>query len=82
MIGRTCSAANVVCVEVGIDSVHRATRPHAAGELRVVSMHGDYRYDELKNTTDELQHQELDLRSELLHELRDYDLVVVGYNSG
>jgi hypothetical protein len=80
LIGRACSAANVVCVEVGIDSVHRLARPHAAGELRVVSMHGDYRYDELKNTTDELKNQELDLRSELLHELLDYDLIVVGYS--
>ena len=80
LVARTCSADNLVCVEVGIDTVHRATRPHAQGELRVISMHGDYRYDDLKNTTDELQHQEAELRTELLHELRDYDLVVIGYS--
>jgi hypothetical protein len=78
LIGRACSAADIICVEVGIDTVHRATRPHAHGELRVVSMHGDYRYDDLKNTDAELQQQEANLRDEFLHELRDYDLVVVG----
>lgn len=80
LIGRACSAADILCIEVGIDTVHRATRPHTPGELRVVSMHGDYRYDDLKNTKDELQHQEAELRTEFLHELRDYDLVVVGYS--
>lgn len=80
LAARACSAADLVCVEVGIDTAHRATRPHAQGELRVVSMHGDYRYDDLKNTADELQQQEEELRTEFLHELRDYDLVVVGYS--
>lgn len=80
LISRACAAANIVCIEVGIDTVHRATRPHTQGELRVVSMHGDYRYDDLKNTSVELQNQEADLRTEFLHELRDYDLVVIGYS--
>jgi hypothetical protein len=80
LIARACSAADLVCVEVGIDSVSRATRQHVHGELRVVSMHGDYRYDDLKNTAEELQLQEVDLKAEFLHELRDYDLVVVGYS--
>ncbi|MFZ3116485.1 MAG: SIR2 family protein [Syntrophales bacterium] len=80
LIGRACAAANIVCIEVGIDTVHRATRPHTQGELRVVSMHGDYRYDDLKNTSDELKNQEDDLRTEFLHELRDYDLIVAGYS--
>lgn len=80
LIGRACSAADLICIEVGIDTVHRCTRPRSSGEVRVVSMHGDYRYDDLKNTKDELQDQEAELRTEFLHELRDYDLVVVGYS--
>jgi hypothetical protein len=48
--------------------------------LRAISMHGDYRYDNLKNTAAELQQQEAALRTELLHELQDYDLVVIGYS--
>ncbi len=80
LIGRACAAANLVCVEVGIDSVQRVTRQHVQGELRVVSLHGDYRYDNLKNTAEELQNQEATLRAEFLHELGDYDLVVIGYS--
>lgn len=80
LISRAAAAADQVCIEVGIDTPHRAERPQADGELRVVSMHGDYRYDKLKNTLNELQHQEASLRTELLHELQDYDLVVVGYS--
>lgn len=80
LVGRACSAADLVCVEVGIDTAHRATRQHANGELRVISLHGDYRYDELKNTTEELQQQEARLLTEFIHELKDYDLVVIGYS--
>jgi hypothetical protein len=80
LVSRACAAANVVCIEVGIDTPQRASRPQADGELRAVSLHGDYRYDDLKNTAEELQRQESVLRAELLHELKDYDLIVVGYS--
>ncbi|MDB5763944.1 MAG: nuclease [Herminiimonas sp.] len=80
LVGRACAAADVVCVEVGIDTAHRAARRHVEGELRVISMHGDYRYDDLKNTEEELQQQEAALHTEFLHELGDYDLVVAGYS--
>lgn len=80
LVARSCAAADVVCIEVGIDNPHRAARPQADGELRLISLHGDYRYDELKNTSRELQNQEATLRSEFLHELKDYDLLVLGYS--
>jgi hypothetical protein len=70
----------VTCIEVGIDTQFRIDRPQALGELRVVSLHGDYRYDDLKNTSTELQQQEATLRAELLRELRDNDIVVLGYS--
>ncbi len=80
LVSRACAAADVISVEVGIDTVKRAVRQHVEGELRIVSLHGDFRYDKLKNTSDELQQQEAELREEFLHELRDYDLVVAGYS--
>lgn len=80
LVPRASAAANLICIEIGIDTPLRAARPQAEGELRVISMHGDYRYDDLKNTMDELQQQEAWLRTELLHELQDYDLVVLGYS--
>lgn len=80
LVSRACTAANVVCIEVGLDTTHRASRPQNENELRLVSLHGDYRYDSLKNTVDELQKQDAALREEFLHELKDYDLVVIGYS--
>jgi hypothetical protein len=77
---RACAAANVACLEVGIDTQHRASLVPSSGDLRVVSLHGDYRYDALKNTTNELQSQETELKRELIFELRDHDLLVLGYS--
>ncbi len=48
-------------VEIGMDSQHRLFRQPAKGELVSVAMHGDYRYDPLKNTTSELRDQEAKL---------------------
>ncbi|HEY5779100.1 MAG TPA: SIR2 family protein [Chthoniobacterales bacterium] len=80
LVARATAAADVICIEIGIDTPHRAERPQTDGELRAVSLHGDYRYDKLKNTVAELQQQEAALRAELLHEMQDYDLVVLGYS--
>lgn len=80
LANRAAAAENVVCIEVGMDTNHRAERPQSRGELRVVALHGDYRYDSLKNTAAELQAQDENLRSELQHDLRDHDLVVSGYS--
>jgi hypothetical protein len=80
LVSRACTAANVVCIEVGMDTAHRASRPQNDNEVRLVSLHGDFRYDELKNTNDELREQDASLRDELLHEVKDYDLVVIGYS--
>ena len=77
---RTCAAGGISCLEVGIDSQHRIALVPASGDLRIVSLHGDYRYDELKNTTAELQSQETELRKELVADLCDHDLLVIGYS--
>ena len=77
---RACAAENVPCVEVGIDTQHRLSLVPVPGDLRVVSLHGDYRYDALKNTTTELQSQEAELRKELAFEVQDHDLLVLGYS--
>lgn len=80
LASRACAAADVVCIEIGMDTAERTLRPPAVGELRVVSMHGDYRYDALKNTAAELLDLELEFRRELKVELKDCDLVVLGYS--
>jgi hypothetical protein len=77
---RACAAANVPCLEVGMDTQSRVSLVPNAGDLRVVSLHGDYRYDALKNTSLELQSQEAELKKEFVFELRDHDLLVLGYS--
>lgn len=80
LVARACAAANVTCIEVGIDCAHRSLRPVSERELRLVSLHGDFRYDDLKNTEAELQNQEEALQAALLQDLREHDLLVVGYS--
>jgi hypothetical protein len=67
-------------IEVGIDTQSRLLRAPDAGELLCVSIHGDYRYDPLKNTPDELQHQEAALRAALVESLKSTPLVISGYS--
>ena len=70
----------IVPIEVGIDCQERLPRKPNRNELLSVSLHGDYRYDQLKNTSTELQAQEATLRTSLLDELRHTPLIVVGYS--
>lgn len=67
-------------LEIGIDTQNRAGRKPERSELLCVSMHGDYRYDRLKNTPGELQAQEAALRSALIDQLQNTTLVVAGYS--
>jgi hypothetical protein len=46
----------------------------------MVSLHGDYRYDHLKNTTSEIRQQESALEAGLVQELRDAPIIVCGYS--
>jgi hypothetical protein len=80
MAARTAAGFKLAPVEVGIDSQNRATRGIKKGELLCVSMHGDYRYDKLRNTPEELQKQEAALRAALIAELKDTSLIVSGYS--
>ena len=49
------------------------------GEILCVSLHGDYRYDPLKNTPEELRDQEKELQKALVGELKNTPLIVTGY---
>ena len=70
----------MVPVEIGIDCQHRLLRQFNNTELLCVSLHGDYRYDALKNTSDELQLQEAQLRAGLIEHIQSMPLIVAGYS--
>ena len=45
-----------------------------------VTLHGDYRYDLLKNTSKELKEQESTLRQGLIDRLQDHHSIICGYS--
>lgn len=80
--GLTARAAGSFAIssyEVGIDNQTRI-QPAKKGDLHCISMHGDYRYDELKNTPKELQEQEQAIKLALIEAAKDTPLVVCGYS--
>ncbi|MCX5998108.1 MAG: SIR2 family protein, partial [Chloroflexi bacterium] len=80
LVARAAAAFKLAPIEVGIDSQHRLPRVSRKGELTCVSLHGDFRYDRLKNTEGELQEQEQQLQTELVHQLREAPVIVAGYS--
>lgn len=80
LVGRAAAGFSIVPIEVGIDCAERVIRPARAGELLIVSLHGDYRYDRLKNTPDDLRSQEKLLQNGLIQELANTPLIVCGYS--
>ena len=80
LAARASAPFSLTPLEVGIDSQQRLARPPAQGELLCISLHGDYRYDALKNTSDELQTQEATLREALIQQAQATPLIIVGYS--
>lgn len=80
LVARAAAASGVTAIEIGQDSKERATCPMALDELQCVAMHGDYRYDPLKNTQRELAEQEAELRAALIPLLRSHPVLVCGYS--
>lgn len=80
LVARAAGNFKLTPIEVGIDCQERLPRQPRKGELLCVSMHGDYRYDPLKNTVSEIQEQEMELRRALVKHLEDTSLIVCGYS--
>ncbi len=80
LAARAAAPFSLTPLEVGIDSQQRLIRPPGNGELLCVSLHGDFRYDALKNTPDELKTQEVALCEALMEQTRKTPLLVVGYS--
>ena len=80
LTARASADFDLTPIEIGIDCQNRLNRVPSKGELFCISLHGDYRYDSLKNTREELQTQETELRRALIEELRNTSLIVTGYS--
>ncbi|MCV2217735.1 SIR2 family protein [Thauera sp. Sel9] len=80
LAARAAVAAGITVTEIGIDCQQRLYRNPGEGEMQCISLHGDYRYDALKNTRRELEEQETELRKVLLEKLRTHPVLVCGYS--
>ena len=77
---KACKDSSIRAIEVGADCVGRLKRDNDSNEFLCVSLHGDYRYDLLRNLADELQVNE----NKLLEEFSDYtsrhSIIICGYS--
>ena len=80
LAARAVQQFNISPIEIGLDSQGRLPRRANKGELLCVSLHGDYRYDRLKNTSEELQGQEWELTNALISAIRENPVIVCGYS--
>jgi hypothetical protein len=80
LVARAAADFSLTPVEISIESRQRAFRQPLRGELVCVSLHGDYRYDSLKNTKDEVKEQDKRLRGSLCDTLQSHSLIVLGYS--
>jgi len=80
LAARASANFHLTPIEVGVDTQARLPRSPSKGEILCVALHGDYRYDSLKNSPQELQAQEAELRKALIDELRSTPLIVSGYS--
>lgn len=70
----------IVPVAITLDSVDRIRKGEVDKELLCISLHGDYKFGELKNTQKELDTQNSVLIQALSQELSNRDLIVIGYS--
>ena len=80
LAARAANLSNITPMEVGFDTQSRLSRKVNRGDLLCVYLHGDYRYDRLINTPEELQNQELELRNALIDAIRQNPVIVCGYS--
>ena len=80
LVSKAAANFKITPIEVGMDSQARLARPFNSHEILCVAMHGDYRYDPLKNTSEELKKQEAALADKLVDFAKDNPLIVIGYS--
>lgn len=80
LVGKAAVDFDITAIEVTLDAPERVSRPRRRGELMHVALHGDFRYDPLKNTPKELRDQDATLRRAMVERLADTDLIVAGYS--
>ncbi|MHA2092594.1 MAG: SIR2 family protein, partial [Candidatus Kariarchaeaceae archaeon] len=80
LVAKAVGKTKIDPIEIGLDTSYRVFRQPNKGEVLCVSLHGDYRYDELKNTSEELQEQNNNLLEGFITTSKDTSLIITGYS--
>lgn len=81
LINSSCIHGGVTGIDISLDSVNRINqRTQSKSELPIIKIHGDFKYGDLKNTSEELKKQDDVLRAKLIGYLTDKNLIVLGYS--
>lgn len=81
LVMHSCVLGNVQSIDISLDTVNRINqRAQNKLELPVIKLHGDFKYGELKNTNNELKHQDETFRKKLIEYTNDKHLIVCGYS--
>jgi len=80
LVVKSAHQANITPIEITLDSADRIYRNQSRKEVLSISLHGDYKYSTLKNTTDELDTQNDVFVEALSSYHNDKNLIVMGYS--
>ena len=80
LVVKAAHQMNLTPIEITLDSAERIYRNESKNELLYVALHGDYKYDLLKNTSEELDTQNDLFLETLTRYLIDKNLIICGYS--
>ena len=80
LVVKSAHQMGITPIEVTLDTTDRIHRPASRNELLCVSLHGDFKYGPLKNTSTELDAQNETFVDALTQHLYDKHLIALGYS--
>lgn len=81
LVRDACINGKIQEIEITLDKVDRINqRAQNRNELPIIKLHGDYKYGDIKNTSQELKKQDETLINKFVDYLSDKHLIVLGYS--
>lgn len=80
LVERAAHNAFITPICIDLDCADRIYRTESSNELLCISLHGDYKYSSLKNTSKELDSQHPTFVAALKRYFNDKNLIVIGYS--
>lgn len=81
LVNNACINGGVQPIDISLQTANRINeRTQNRNELPIIKLHGDFKYGDLKNSSEELQNQDSVLRNKMIDYLSDKNLIVIGYS--